>query len=60
MISTSSSGTARSALTQALTGGFSGSTHAFQTSFIAEKFAMSVIQRFACKSLDLSVPAWLK
>jgi hypothetical protein len=47
IISTNNSGTAKSALTQARTGGFSGSTQEFHTIFIAAKLLISVIQRLA-------------
>src|SRR5262249_30869917 len=40
MISTSTSGRARSALTQARAGGFCGSTHSFHTAFMAPNIAM--------------------
>src|SRR5690349_4664061 len=47
MISTSKSGRARSALTQARAGGFSGSTQVFHTEFISANSAMSLIHKLA-------------
>src|SRR6516225_2801998 len=60
MISTSKFGRARSALTQARAGGFSGSTQAFHTEFISANSAMSLIHRLADSRFDLLVPAWAR
>src|SRR5712671_1155539 len=57
MISTNSSGRARSAFTQARAGGFSGSTQAFHTEFMSAKSAMSLIHKLAARRFDLLVPA---
>src|SRR6185312_8765939 len=57
MISTSTSGRARSARTQARQGGLAGSTQSFHTAFICENRAMSLIHRLAVKRFDLLVPA---
>jgi len=56
-ISISTSGRARSALTQARAGGFSGSTQAFPTGFMSANCAMSLIHRLADSRFDLLVPA---